>query len=161
MKTKGLSSYWKIYKDKITKELLFLSATSPESQKPDKEFTKRYEQVGAMRDREDVVSFLEYKGMDLPTDSIAFLKCEHDVKECLGNGANYNQELLGKLVDDIKESTGRVCFGSCRSYDREKACETCYFGKHHTWLLCATVKSLRSWEETQERLSQIAQPPRS
>ena len=114
------NTYWKILQNKDSHELIFISPSatgaSPLSQKD----SQQYDEVGFLRDANDAASFLEFKEMDMRPDGIAFLKCEHDVNERLAGGASFDREILSKLIADVRKDTGRTCFGTCRSYEKEK-----------------------------------------
>ena len=136
------NTYWKILQNKDSHELIFISPSATGASPLSRKDIQQYDEVGFLRDANDAASFLEFKEMDMRPDAIAFLKCEHDVNERLAGGASFDREILSKLIADMRKDTGRTCFGTCRSYEKEKACETCFLNKQQTWILCATAKCL-------------------
>lgn len=141
------NAYWKILQNRDTNELIFIPPSTAGASRINQKDLQHYDEVGYLRDGDDAASFLEFKEMDLSPDAIEFLKCEHDVNERINSGiTDYDRGELAKLVADVRRDTGRACFGTCRSFDKEKACETCYLHKHATWLICATAKCVDMYD---------------
>lgn len=132
---------WHIIADKETKELIiFHPSAQPEY--TTSEAKKKYTHIGALTAKEDAEMLCQYKESGLKPDAIAFLQCEHTLRNTKVEEESKTADDIQTLVEAVRQGTGRLCFGKCKSMEESPACAECYRSLRHTWVLCASVKCL-------------------
>ncbi len=149
----GRKCSWCIVRDKETGQLLCVEPTS----QPSYSVTKRYEILGFLNEPEDAVQFIQFKELDAPCDSLAYLQVNREVQLEPEKFRKVDTEELQALCDKVRTSTGRTCFGYCQSEDGATACGICYTDLHDTWHLCAIIQSILEGKERLKKQDANAQ----
>lgn len=130
---------WCIVKDKESGHILCVQPTA----EPSYNNKTRYEVLGNLTEEEDATQFLQYKRLDMNCDAIAYLQQEHAIHHSVDKIDDIDMAELESMSERVRESTGRACFGHCKSLEKNPACATCYANIPDTWNLCAIIQVLR------------------
>lgn len=142
---------WSIAQNKKTDEVIVFQ------QDPEDVSRKTHTYLGFLNKREDAEAFRQYKELGIAPDAVAFLCKEHNLRKMDQNREAVDEEKLAELVDEVKISSGRTCFGSCKSIETSTACAICYEDLRSTWELCATICCLMAEKKQRQTNTQTHQ----
>ena len=134
---------WRIVMNKETKKVIaYNQSTAPEMKTAAER--KKYEEIGKFNKQEDAETFCQYKELGLLPDAVAYMDLERKIHAQTEEAETLDEQKLEKMIDDVKATSGRECFGNCQSLNTAPACATCFASLRRTWTLCASIKSIRS-----------------
>ena len=131
---------WMIAQDKETDEILIFQQSDPEAKTATGR--RRYIDLGNLNKLEDAEAFQQYKELGIAPDAVAFLCTERRIRTLDKARSNIDEEALNRLINDVRVSSGRTCFGTCKSLQGAPACAICFGDLRDTWNLCATIQCL-------------------
>ena len=129
---------WCVVKDVEDGQLFAVEPTS----QPSYFSGTRYQLCGRFSDKEDAEQFILFKRMGTACDRLAYLEKAYSMRDKADVLPSVDIAGLKEKCDAMRTSTGRTCFGKCRSLDGKPACAICYSDLPKTWELCATTSIL-------------------
>lgn len=130
---------WCVVKDVDSDQLLKVEPTS----QPSYLSSAKYQLIGRFATMEDAEQFILFRRLNAPCDKLAYLEKEYTLRGTPDFGAKVDMAQLEEKCEALRTSTGRTCFGKCKSLDGRPACAICYSDLPKTWELCATIDLIK------------------
>lgn len=106
--------------------------------------TGEWNAVATFLNQKMAEEYAQIKNIGCTADALEFCTLEHQLQEQRSQLKAEQQKELRRMIRDVRESTGRRCFGSCKSFDARPACRTCHNNRYLAWKLCVNITSLRN-----------------